>query len=221
MKILIVEDNQKLAGYMKKAFEQESFEVDCVFDGEVGEMRAKTNIYKLIILDIMLPGKDGVSVCKSLRSKNIITPIIMLTAKDAIEDKISGLDSGADDYIVKPFALDELFARVKSLLRRSENRIGQEIQIKDIIINMKTFSVIKNDVEVLLTQKEFEILSYLMRNAGTVVTRDNIIQNCWDFSYDSFTNIIDVYIKRIRDKINDSDSNYIKTIRNVGYEFQK
>ena len=221
MKILLVEDNQKLSGYIKKALEQKSFSVDCAYDGEAGEKRAKFGEYDLLILDIMLPKKDGIDVCRDLRAKNINLPIIMLTAKGELDDKVEGLDSGADDYLVKPFELNELLARIRALLRRPKNKNPEILTIQDIELNNATNTVKKADKEIPLTLKEYSVLEYLIRNKDRVLTRDQILNHCWDFAFDSFSNIVDVYIKRLRKKLNKENEKYIKTIRGVGYQIQE
>jgi len=221
MRILIVEDNQKLAGYVKKALEQKSYTADCVYDGESGEKRAILGEYDLVILDIMLPKKDGIAVCHDLREKNINLPIIMLTAKDELEDKIEGLDSGADDYLVKPFELEELLARVRALLRRPKEKIGEILTAQDISVDNANHTIAKNGEPLPLTLKEYAVLEYLIRNKGRVLTRDQILDHCWDFAFDSFSNIVDVYIKQLRKKLNDTNEKYIKTVRGIGYRFQE
>ncbi len=221
MRILIVEDNQKLAGYIKKALEQKSYSVDCVYNGESGEKRAIFGEYDLMILDIMLPKKDGIAVCKSLRQENINLPIIMLTARGELDDRVEGLDSGADDYLVKPFELQELLARIRALLRRPKEKVAEFLNAQDIIIDNATHTVKKAEKELKLTLKEFAVLEYLVRNKGRVINREQILDHCWDFAFDSFSNIVDVYIKQLRRKLNDKNGKYIKTIREVGYQFQE
>ena len=221
MRILIVEDNQKLAGYIKKALEQKSYTVDSVYDGEAGEKRVVFGEYDLLILDIMLPKKNGFSVCKNLRNQNINLPIIMLTAKGELDDKVEGLDSGADDYLVKPFELKELLARVRALLRRPKEKTAEILKARDIIIDNAKHTAKKGEEELKLTLKEYSVLEYLVRNKGQVVNREQILDHCWDFAFDSFSNIVDVYIKQIRKKIDDKNEKYIKTIRGLGYQFQK
>lgn len=221
MRILVIEDNQKLAGYVKKALERKSYAVDCIYDGETGEKRAILGEYDLIILDIMLPKKDGIAVCRSLREKNINIPIIMLTAKGEIDDKIEGLDSGADDYLVKPFELEELLARVRALLRRPKEKMGEILTAQNISIDTTNYTVTKSGKALPLTLKEYAVLEYLIRNKGRVLTRDQILEHCWDFAFDSFSNIVDVFIKQLRKKLNGNNKVYIKTVRGIGYQFQE
>ncbi len=221
MRILIVEDNQKLAGYIKKALEQKSYTADCVYDGEAGEKRAFFGEYDLIILDIMLPKKDGITVCKNLREKDINLPVIMLTAKGELDDKVAGLDSGADDYLVKPFELKELLARIRALLRRPKQKEAEVLSAQDVTIDNARHIAQKDRKELRLTIKEYAVLEYLIKNKGQVVNREQILDHCWDFAFDSFSNIVDVYIKRLRHKLDDKNEKYIKTIRSVGYQFQE
>ena len=181
MRILIIEDNQKLAGYIKKALEQKSYSVDCVYDGEIGEKRAIFGEYDLLILDIMLPKKDGFSVCKNLREKNINLPIIMLTARGELDDKVVGLDCGADDYLVKPFELKELLARTRALLRRPKEKTTEILKAQDIIIDNAKHTAKKDGEELKLTLKEYAVLEYFIRNKGQVVNREQILDHCWDF----------------------------------------
>ncbi|MEI7688635.1 MAG: response regulator transcription factor [Candidatus Nomurabacteria bacterium] len=220
MRILIVEDNEKLAKYTKQMLEEEGYAVDVSHDGETGERQARSKNHDLVILDIMLPKKDGISVCKSLRDDNINIPIIMITAKGEVEDKIMGLDSGADDYLVKPYDMKELLARVRALLRRPQEKILTKLEVKDIVLDNSKHVVTKKGVTISLTLKEYAILEYLMMNAGSVITREQLLEHCWDFAYSAFSNITDVYIKQLRKKLKDTNEKYIQTIRGVGYTFR-
>lgn len=219
MRILVVEDNEKLAKYTKQMLEEESYAVDTVSDGETGERMARSGNYDLIILDIMIPKKDGITVCKDLREDEINLPIIIITAKEGIDEKILGLDSGADDYLVKPFDMKELLARVRALLRRPQDKILTKLKVQDIIIDNNKHSVTKKGVLLPLTLKEYAILEYLMSNVDQVVTREQLLEHCWDFAYSAFSNITDVYIKQLRKKLKDNNEKYIQTIRGVGYTF--
>ena len=174
----------------------------------------------MVILDIMLPEKDGASVCVEARAAGVLVPILMLTAKGEVADKIEGLDSGADDYLVKPFVMEELLARIRTLLRRPLQIQNEVLKIQDISLSTATREVTRGGVVVPLTVKEYAILEYLMRNAGTIVTREQMIEHCWDFAYSAFSNITDVYIKQLRQKLGNGNETYIKTIRGVGYLFQ-
>jgi len=221
MRILLVEDNKKLSDYLKKGLESQSYSVDCAYDGEEAEKMALYGEYDLIILDILLPIKDGIVVCKNLRDKNINIPIIMLTAKAQTEDKIIGLDSGADDYLPKPFDFDELLARIRALLRRPKEKIPEIIKVQDIILDNSEHIVKKDDKIIYLTLKEYAVLEYLIRNKNLALNREQILEHCWDFSFDSFSNIVDVYIKRLRKKLDPTNyEKYIQTVRGIGYKFK-
>lgn len=220
MRILLVEDNEKLALYMQQMLEENGYAVDIRHDGISGERLANTGSFDLIILDIMLPERDGISICKNLREKNIITPIIMITAKGDVDDRVLGLDSGADDYLIKPFEMKELLARVRALLRRPTQVLTDVLTVRDITINSVKHEVTKAGALLPLTLKEYAILEYLLLNAGNVVTREQLLEHCWDFAYSAFSNITDVYIKQLRKKLDDTNETYIKTIRGVGYKFK-
>lgn len=219
MRILIIEDTEKLAGYMKEMLETEGFAVDMVHDGETGYARGLSGEYDLLVVDVMLPKKNGVELVKELRDHNIMTPIIMATAKDEIEEKVEGLDSGADDYLVKPFEMKEFIARVRALLRRPRLIVSERLSLNGITLDMDTHTVTKGNKEISLTLKEYAILEYLMRNQNRVISRDDLLAHCWDFAYDAMSNIVDVYIKKLREKMGDKDETYISTIRGVGYKF--
>lgn len=222
MRLLLVEDQHKLASYIKKGLEKHGYTVDCKYDGEGAEKRAMYNEYDLIILDILLPKKDGIEVCKELRKNNINTPILMLTAKGEIEDKVLGLDSGADDYLTKPFSFNELLARIRALLRRPKNKEPEILKGQDILINGAEHTVKKGEQILNLTLKEYAVLEYLIINKNKVINREEILCHCWDFAFDSFSNIVDVYIKRLRKKLDSlNKEKYIQTIRGVGYKFKE
>lgn len=218
MRILIVEDDKKLAGYLKKGLIEEQYAVDVFHDGISGVFWAKELEYDLIILDIMLPGKDGMAVCREIRAKGIITPIIMLTAKDTIEDKIQGLDIGADDYLAKPFSFGELLARIRALLRRSQKYKSPTLQVADLELDPVSHKVIRAGKEITLTGKEYALLEYLMRNKERVVTETNIIDHVWDMQSEPFTNVVSVYIHYLRNKIDKGfEKKLIHTVRTIGY----
>ena len=219
MRILIVEDNEKLGGYIKESLEGDGYAVDVVFDGASGERMALSGHHDCIVLDVMLPEKDGIAVCKSLREAGVLTPIIMATAKGGLDDRIVGLDSGADDYIIKPFALEELRARRRALLRRPAERIAENLTAQDIVIETIGRTVTQKGQQLSLTLKEYAVLEYLIRNKGRVVSRDDLLAHCWDFAYDPFSNITDAYIKQLRKKLHDTDETYIRTVRGAGYTF--
>jgi len=218
MKILVVEDEKKVASFIKRGLEEEKFEVDVAYDGEDGFQKLLDGSYGLVILDVMLPKKDGLSVVKELRIRKILTPVLMLTAKDTVDDIVAGLNSGSDDYLTKPFAFAELLARVRALLRRSEQERGAEIRFADLRLDPVTHKVWRKDKEIDLTAKEYSLLEFFMRNPNQVLTRTTIAENVWDYIFDSFTNIIDVYVNYLRKKIDrDADKKLIHTVRGVGY----
>jgi len=218
MKILVVEDEKKVASFIKRGLEEEKYEVDVAYDGEEGCQKIMDGAYSLIILDVMLPKKDGFAVVKEMRMKKLQTPVLMLTAKDTVEDIVAGLNSGSDDYLTKPFAFAELLARVRALLRRSEQERGAEIRFADLRLDPVTHKVWRNDKEIDLTAKEYSLLEFFMRNPNQVLTRTTIAENVWDYIFDSFTNIIDVYVNYLRKKIDrDADKKLIHTVRGVGY----
>ena len=221
MRILLIEDQKKLVSYIKKGLENKSYSVDFSYDGESGERTALFGDYDLIILDIMLPKKDGIEVCRKLRKSSVHTPILMLTAKDSIGDRIMGLDIGADDYLIKPFAFGELLARIRALLRRPRKKDPEILKCQDILMDNSLYTVKKQNKLLDLTLKEYSVLEYLLKNKEIVLNREQIIEHCWDFAYDSFTNVVDVYIKRLRKKLDDKDEKYIQTIRGVGYKFKE
>ncbi len=218
MKILVVEDEKKVASFIKRGLEEEKYEVDVAYDGEEGWQKILDGSYSLIILDVMLPKKDGFAVVKEMRMKKLQTPVLMLTAKDTVEDIVAGLNSGSDDYLTKPFAFAELLARVRALLRRSEQERGAEIRFADLRLDPVTHKVWRKDKEIDLTAKEYSLLEFFMRNPNQVLTRTTIAENVWDYIFDSFTNIIDVYVNYLRKKIDrDADKKLIHTVRGVGY----
>jgi heavy metal response regulator len=222
MRILVVEDEKKVSSFIKRGLEEEKYEVDTAGDGEEGLKMALGKPYDLIVLDWMLPKKDGLAVVKELREKKTPTPVLMLTAKDSLEDIIAGLDSGSDDYLTKPFAFAELLARVRALLRRSEMDKGAELRYGDLRLDPVSHKVWRKDKEIDLTAKEYGLLEYFMRNANQVLTRTMIADHVWDYTFDTFTNIIDVYVNYLRKKIDrDADKKLIHTVRGVGYIFKE
>jgi heavy metal response regulator len=218
MRILIIEDDKKIAGFIKKGLTEEHYAVDVFYDGEEGAYWAQVNEYDLIILDIMLPKKDGIEVCRELRNKNIIAPIIMLTVKDALEDKIKGLDEGADDYLTKPFSFEELLARIRALLRRTQKYKTRTLKVADLELDPVARKVTRAGKKITLTGKEYALLEYLMRNKGRILTETMIIEHVWDMNFDPLTNVVNVYIHHLRQKIDkDFDKKLIHTIRGAGY----
>jgi DNA-binding response OmpR family regulator len=218
MKILIVEDEKKVASFLKKGLEQEYYSVDVAFDGKEGLKFVFSNEYDLIILDIMLPLLDGISALKEIRKEKIETPVLMLTAKDTIDDKVVGLDSGADDYLAKPFAFEELLARVRALLRRKEKSKPLVLSADDLTIDILAHKVTRSNKEIILTPKEHSILEYLLRNKNHVVSRMKLTEHVYEYQFDPDTNVIDVYVNKLRNKI-DKDFNHplLHTVRGIGY----
>lgn len=219
MKLLLVEDNKKLGESLKQGLTQEGYAVDLIDEGLTAEKRLLINRdeYDLVVLDRMLPGKDGVSICNTWRENDIVTPILMLTALDTTDDKVTGLNSGADDYLAKPFAFKELLARINALLRRPKKSTPDILTFGDITLNTAERIVTRKNKPVALTLKEFMVLEYLMRHNDKVVTRDELYSHAWDFADSSFSNTVDVHIKNLRKKIYD-DSEIIQTVRGVGYK---
>jgi heavy metal response regulator len=218
MRILVVEDEKKVASFIKRGLEEEDFAVDVAFDGEEGLYLAENNPYDVILMDLMLPKKDGLTVIKELRAKDISTPVLCLTAKDSVEDIVAGLESGSDDYLTKPFAFGELLARVKALVRRISKDRGAEVHFADLRLDPVTHKIWRSDKEIDLTAKEYALLEYFMRNPNEVLTRAMIAEHVWDYTFDSFTNIIDVYVNYLRKKVDrDYDKKLIHTVRGVGY----
>ena len=221
MRILIVEDQEKLANSIKKGLEQNGYAVDTIYDGAEALRRLESGHkdYDMMILDIMLPGVDGISICKFLRERKINLPVLMLTAKDTLDNKIEGLNIGADDYLVKPFAFEELVARTKSLLRRPAQVMNFEITLKGITLNTVSRSVTKSGKEVDLTTKEFAILEQFMTRPNEVLSRDKIISHVWDYAFEGFSNVVDVHIKNLRKKLQNKNEKIFETVHGVGYKF--
>jgi DNA-binding response OmpR family regulator len=218
MKILIVEDEKKVASFIKRGLEDDNNQVTLSYDGADGVKRASSGEFDLIILDCMLPKKDGVTVVRELREAGNQVPVLMLTAKAETTDVVSGLDAGADDYLVKPFAFAELQARVRALVRRSEQDRGAEIRFADLRLDPVNHKVWRGKSEIVLTAKEYNLLAYMVRNAGNVLTRANIADNCWEYPFETFTNIIDVYINYLRKKVDGKfPTKLIHTVRGQGY----
>ncbi len=222
MRILLVEDERRLANIVKKGLTEEGFAVDLAFDGEEGQYLAQSETYDLIILDITLPKVDGITICKELRKKNNKTPVLMLTARSTLEDKVFGLDSGADDYITKPFAFLELRSRIHALIRRSKQESSPVLRILDL-----EFDPIKHIVKragniITLTPKEFSVLELLLRHKDEVVSRTMIIEHVWDYNFDSMSNVVDVFVAAIRRKVDKGAKvKLIHTLHGVGYKISE
>ena len=218
MKILVVEDEKKVASFLKKGLEQEYYSVDVAFDGKEGLNYIFSNEYDLIILDIMLPFMDGISLLKKIRKEKIGTPILMLTAKDTVDDKVTGLDSGADDYLAKPFAFEELLARIRALMRRKEESKSLILSVDNLSLDTQTHKVMRGGKEIILTPKEYSILEYLLRNKNNVVSRMKLTDHVYEYHFDPDTTVIDVYINKLRNKIDkDFKQQLLHTIRGIGY----
>jgi DNA-binding response OmpR family regulator len=222
MRILIIEDEKRLSDTIKSGLTEAGFAVDQAFDGEEGQFLADTEAYDLIILDIMLPKVDGLTVCKNLRNKSNSTPILILTAKDRVEDTTAGLDAGADDYLKKPFAFQELKSRIQALIRRSHNQPTPVLSMADLTLDPKAHTVTRRTQTIDLSPKEFSILEFLLLHPNQVVTRSMITDHVWDYNYDSFSNVIDVYIGNLRRKIDKNFSpKLIHTAHGVGFKLSE
>lgn len=218
MRILVVEDEKKVASFIKKGLEEELYEVDTAANGKEGFELGLTDEYDLIISDIMMPIMNGIQLTKELRKNKITTPILLLTVKDSTKDKVEGLDSGADDYLSKPFAFEELIARVRALLRRTETQKDNLLTVQDLSIDLAAHKIIRAGKEIILTPKEYSILEYLLRNKNKIVSRTKLIEHVYDFHFDSGTNVIDVHINKLRTKVDHNFSKQlINTVRGVGY----
>jgi two-component system OmpR family response regulator len=220
MRILLVEDEIKMARAIRRGLEQEGYAVDAVGDGEEALFRATESDYDGIVLDLMLPGMDGFAVCRTLRSRDRWAPVLVLTARDAVADRIQGLDAGADDYLVKPFAFGELLARLRALVRRGPGARPAVLTVDDVSLDPAAHRVLRAGQAVELSAREFALLEYLMRNAGEVVSRTRILDHVWDYNYDGLSNVVDVYVGYLRRKLGTSSSGgepFIRTVRGVGY----
>jgi heavy metal response regulator len=218
MRVLVVEDEKKVASFIKKGLEEEGYAVDIAADGENGLQMGLDRVHDLILLDIHLPKQSGLSILRELRRRKVTTPVLLLTVRANIEDKVLGLDSGADDYLTKPFAFQELLARVRALLRRQTEAKQTVLQVADLTLDPIQRTVYRGSTKIDLTAKEFALLDYLMRNPGRVLTRTMIAEHVWNYDFDSMTNVIDVYVNYLRKKIDsDRELKLIHTVRGVGY----
>ncbi len=218
MKILVVEDEKKVARFLKLGLEAEDHQVDNAYDGEAGERMALSGQYDVIVLDIMLPKKNGIEVLRSIRSSGSATPVLILTAKGSLEDKVEGLDKGADDYLVKPFAFAEFIARVHSLGRRIGAKKSMTLKVADLELDTLTRKAKRGGKEIELTNREYALLEYFVRNVNRVLTRTVISEHIWEYNFDTGTNIVEVYVNKLRNKIDsDSEKKLIHTVRGAGY----
>jgi DNA-binding response OmpR family regulator len=218
MRILIVEDNRRLNNSLKMSLEDDGYAVDSAYDGPDGQEMGEMNPYDAIILDILLPKKDGLQVCRDFRNHRINTPIIMLTARDTVEDRVQGLDSGADDYLVKPFAIQELRARLRALLRREASDKAGLLTARDLTLDPAAHQVERAGQPIQLTAKEFALLEYFVRNPNRLITRDMAESHIWSYDFDGTSNVVDVYVRRLRRKIDDPfEVKLFETIRGAGY----
>lgn len=220
MRILLIEDEHKIANSISKGLEQENYAVDICYDGTSGYDFAVGEEYDAIILDRMLPGIDGIDICRRLRAENIHTPVLMLTAKGQIDDRVEGLNAGADDYLLKPFAFSELLARIKALIRRPQKSISQELTIDNLTLNSLTYEVKRGDKLIKLSSKEYALLEYLMHHPNTIITKEKIISHVWNYDSDVLPNSVEVYIKHLRDKIDApfDRPHLLHTVRGFGYK---
>ena len=221
MRILVIEDEPKMAALLRRGLTEEGYAVDVVRSGTDGIWAATENPYDAIVLDVMLPDIDGFEVCRRLRNADRWAPVVMLTARDAVRDRVAGLDAGADDYLTKPFSFGELFARLRALLRRGAAERPPVLRVGDLTLDPAEHRVARGDIEVRLTAKEFALLEYLMRRAGEVLSRTRLIEHVWDFGYDGDSNVVDVYVRYLRDKVDRPfGRSSIETIRGSGYRLR-
>jgi DNA-binding response OmpR family regulator len=222
MRVLVIEDEIKMAAFIRRGLEEENIAIDVAADGEEGLFRAQAGSYDLIILDITLPLLDGLEVCRRLRQDRVATPILLLTARDSVEMKVRGLDSGADDYLTKPFAFAELLARMRALRRRDRAEISMRLQVDDLVLDPLTRRVTRANRPIQLTSKEFALLECFMSHPDQVLSRTILAEKVWDETFDAFTNVIDVYINYLRNKIDrDFSPKLIHTVRGAGYVLRR
>jgi len=218
MKILVIEDEKKIANLLQKGLREQGYTVDLSHDGNDGLERASAQPYEAIILDIMLPGRDGLSVLRKLRERKVTTPVLVLTARGEVNERVEGLNAGADDYLAKPFAMDELVARLRALMRRVTGENISFYKVADLSMNLVSREVIRGTRKITLTAREFRLLEHLMRSPEQVLTRTQIIERVWEYHFDPGTNLVDVYIQRLRRKVDDGEAvKLIQTVRGVGY----
>lgn len=218
MRILVIEDEKKVASFIQRGLEAEHYQVDVAYDGEAGLVQVFDHDYDALILDVMLPKRDGLAILRDLRMRKLAVPVLMLTARDTIADKVAGLDQGADDYLTKPFAFEELLARLRALLRRGVSSSAPELTLADVRLDLVTHQVTRAGKRIDLTAKEFALLEFFLRQPGRVLSRALIAQHVWGVDFDTFTNVIDVYVNYLRKKIDtDFEPKLLHTVRGVGY----
>lgn len=222
MRILIVEDNRHLNHELKMSLMHEGYAVDTAFDGEEGQALAEMTAYDALILDVMLPKKDGLAVCRALRQQQLTAPVLLLTARDLVEDRVRGLDSGADDYLIKPFALSELLARLRALLRRTTPQKAAVLRVGDLVLDPATHIVERGEQPIELTARLFSVLEYLMRHPNQVLTREMIANHIWNYDFTGTLNAVEVCIRRLRGQIDDPfERKYLETVRGIGYRLRE
>ena len=222
MKVLVVEDEHKTSAYLKRGLEENGFAVDVAETGEDGSHLAAMQLYDLIVLDVLLPGRDGWTVVTDLRRRGIETPVLFLTARDAVRDRVKGFELGADDYLVKPFAFSELLARIRSLLRRGPARQSTVLRLEDLEVNLARHRALRGGRTLDLTPKEFQLLSLLLQRCGEVLSRTLIAEQVWDINFESDSNLVEVHMRRLRSKVDDPfEGKLIQTVRGVGYVLEK
>ena len=218
MRVLVVEDERRIADFISRGLSEQGYAVDVAYDGDEALQWVDVAQFDLIVLDVMLPVRDGVEVCRTLRERGLRTPILMLTARDAVEDRVRGLDSGADDYLVKPFAFAELLARLRALTRREPAVLGTVLRVDDLVLDTRTREASRQRMSLELTSKEYALLEYLMRHPNQVLTRTMIAEHVWNYDFDNATNVIDVHIRNLRRKIDEPfPTKLIQTVRGAGY----
>jgi two-component system, OmpR family, response regulator len=221
MKLLVIEDEKKIANLLQKGLKEQGYAVDVCHDGNEGLEKATKQPYDAIILDIMLPGRDGLSVLRTLRERKVTTPVMILTARGELTERVEGLNLGADDYLAKPFAMDEMLARLRALMRRVTGESISLYKVGDLTMNLVSREVTRGTRKIELTAREFRLLEYLMRSPGQVLTRTQIIERVWEYHFDPGTNLVDVYIQRLRRKVDDEEPvKMIQTVRGVGYSIR-
>jgi DNA-binding response OmpR family regulator len=223
MQILVIEDEKKIAAVLKKGLEEDLYHVDIVYDGQEGEYKSAINEYDCIILDLMIPKIDGLTLCKKIRGKNSNVPILILTAKDDLSDKITGLDAGADDYVVKPFSVEEISARIRALLRRGNKADPVILTVADVKLNPATKKVMRGTHVLSLTAREYILLEYFMRNPNILLSKTQILEHVWEYHYEGISNIVETYIRYLRKKlkINTQSKELIHTVRGLGYTMKE